>query len=66
MYAVIGAHDARLSIPTLVYTEVDTCHGLFYSVSDANQYIEEQTGIPHDEDHCPLRVVEVIDLNGDG
>jgi hypothetical protein len=63
MYATVGTHDSKLSCPTLVETEVDTCHDLFRSAEDAQEYIEEQTGLSVDDDQCPLRVVEVIDRN---
>ena len=62
MYAVIGTRDSKLSCPTLVETEVETCHDLFYSVEDAETYVEEQTGKSVNEEKCPLRVVEVTDL----
>ena len=63
MYAVIGTCDAKLSCPTLVVTEVETCHDLFSAVEDAEAYIEEQTGKTVEDDGCPLRVVEVIELD---
>lgn len=63
MYAVIGTRDSKFSCPTLVATNVGTCHDLFYSVSDAEEYISEQTGKSVDDDQCPLRVVEVVDLD---
>jgi hypothetical protein len=63
MYAVIGTHDSKFSCPTLVATDVETCHDLFRSVGDAEEYIEEQTGKSVDDEKCPLRVVEVIDLD---
>lgn len=63
MYAAIGRHDSKLSCPTLVDTEIDTCHDLFRTVSDAEKYIEEQTGTAVGNEQCPLRVVEVIDLD---
>ena len=62
MYAAIGTRDAKLSCPTLVATEVETCHDLFYAVEDAEAYIEEQTGKTVDDVGCPLRVIEVADL----
>jgi hypothetical protein len=62
MYAVIGTSNAKLSLPTMVMTEVETCHDLFYTVDDAEVYIEEQTGIPVDDESCPLRVIEVTEL----
>lgn len=63
MYAVIGTHDSKLSCPTLVATDIETCHDLFYSIGDAEKYIEEQTGKSADDEKCPLRVVEVSDLD---
>ena len=63
MYAVIGMRDAKLSCPTLVATEVETCHDLFYVVEDAEAYIEEQTGKTAEDEECPLRVVEVVELD---
>lgn len=65
MYAVIGTRDSKLSCPTLVATNVETCGDLFYSVEDAEQYIDEQTGKSVDNDQCPLRVVEVTDLDNE-
>ena len=65
MFAVIGTRDAKLSCPTLVATEVETCHDLFYTVEDAEAYIEEQTGKTVGDDGCPLRVVEVVELDDD-
>ena len=61
MFAVIGTRDAKLSCPTLVATEVETCHDLFYAVEDAEAYIEEQTGKTVKGDGCPLCVVEVVE-----
>ena len=63
MYAVIGTNDEKLSLPTLVMTEVETNYDLFYTVPDAESYIEEQTGIAVDDPSCPLRVVEVTDFD---
>jgi hypothetical protein len=63
MYAVIGTRDAKLSCPTLVETAVETCHDLFYSVEDAEEYIDEQTGKSVTDDQCPLRVIEVVGLD---
>jgi hypothetical protein len=63
MYAVIGTRDSKLSCPTLVETSVETCHDLFYSVDTAETYIEEQTSKSVDDDQCPLRVIEVVELN---
>ena len=62
MYAAIGTRDTKLSCPTLVDTEIDTCHDLFRSVDDAEEYIREQTGLDVDDEQCPLRVVEVVEL----
>ena len=58
MSAVIGTRDAKLSCPTLVATEVETCHDLFYAVEDAESYIEEQTCKTVEDEECLLRVVE--------
>jgi hypothetical protein len=63
MYAVIGTNNAKLSLPTMVMTEVETCHDLFYTIDDAETYIEEQTGIPVDDDSCPLQPIEVTELD---
>ena len=63
MYAVIGNYDSKLSLPSLVETEIETCHDLFHSVEDAEAYIEEQTGQTVEDDNCPLRVVEVSELD---
>ena len=63
MYVVIGRRDAKLSCPTLVATEVETYHDLFYAVEDAEAYIEEQTGKSVEDEECPLRVVEVVELD---
>jgi hypothetical protein len=63
MYAAISKHDSKFSCPTLVDTEIDTCHGLFRTVSAAEEYIEEQTRTAVDNEQCPLRVVEVVDLD---
>lgn len=62
MYATVGTYDSKLSCPTLVETEVDTCHDLFQSVGDAEEYIREQTGVSVDDDQCPLRVVEIVEV----
>jgi hypothetical protein len=62
MYAAIGEHDSKFSCPTLVDTEIDTCHDLFRTVSAAEEYIEEQTGTAVGSEQCPLRVVEVVEL----
>lgn len=62
MYAVIGNNDAKLSLPTLSETEVATHDDLFESVEKAEQYIEEQTGLPTASPDCPLRVVAVCEL----
>ena len=62
MYAAIGTRDSKFSCPTLVNTEINTCHDLFRTVSAAEEYIEEQTGLSVDNDQCPLRVVEVVDF----
>ncbi|EMA54349.1 MULTISPECIES: hypothetical protein [Halococcus] len=61
MYAAIGTRDSKFSCPTLVNTEIDTCHDLFRTVSAAEEYIEEQTGLSADDDECPLRVVEIVE-----
>ena len=63
MYAVVGTRDAKLSCPTLVATEVETCHDLFYAIEDAEAYIEEQTGKSVEDEACPLRVIEVVELD---
>ena len=63
MFAVIGTRDAKLSCPTLVATDVETCHDLFYAIEDAEAYIEEQTGKSIEAEECPLRVVEVVELD---
>lgn len=62
MYAAIGTRDSKFSCPTLVGTEIDTCHDLLRTVSAAEEYIKEQTGLSVDDDQCPLRVVEVVEL----
>lgn len=64
MYAAIGRQDSKFSCPTLVDTGIDTCHDLFRTESDAEEYIEEQTGTAVGNEQCPLRVVEVVDLDG--
>ena len=63
MFAVIGTRDAKLSCPTLVATEIETCHDLFYAVEDAEAYIEEQTGKTVEDEGCPLHVVRVVELD---
>ena len=63
MFAIIGTRDAKLSCPTLVATEVETCHDLFYTVEDAEAYIEEQTGKTVEDEDCPLCVVEIVELD---
>ncbi|EMA49104.1 MULTISPECIES: hypothetical protein [Halococcus] len=62
MYATIGERDSKFSCPTLVNTEIDTCHDLFWTMRAAEEYIEEQTGQSVDDDQCPLRVVEIVEL----
>ena len=63
MFGVIGTRDAKLSCPTLVATEIETCHDLSHAVEDAEAYIEEQTGTTTEDEECPLRVVEVVELD---
>jgi hypothetical protein len=62
MYATIGRRDSKFSCPTLVNTEIDICHDLFRTVSAAEEYIEEQTGLSVEDDQCPLRMVEIVEL----
>ena len=63
MYTAIGTRDAKLSCPTLVATEVETCHDLFHAVEDAEAYIEEQTRKTAEDEEYPLRLVEVVELD---
>jgi hypothetical protein len=63
---LLGRTRAKLwiaSIIPIVATKVETCHDLFYSVKDAEEYIEEQNNKSVDDDQCPLRVGEIVELN---